>query len=118
MIGSEIKDLKDGSEFTLPSNARSLLLEIIGHANPSFRITLQTSHNGVIWHNTMSPLVGDAALSDKLLAFDDSSENFLQKIRILVEQDTSGNNDWSVIASSTAVAAGITEVNLYFGRSK
>ena len=118
MVASEIKDIKDGSEFTLPSNARSLLLEIIAHANPLFRITLQTSHDGVTWHDVGSPLVGDSAIPNKLLSFDDSSENFLQKIRILVEEDTSSSNDWSVIASSTAVAAGIAEIKLYFGRSK
>jgi hypothetical protein len=118
MVGSEIRDLKDGEELTLPSNARSLMLEIEGHASPVHRIKLQTSHNGVLWHDTMAPLVGDAALPSKLLSFDDSSENFLQRVRILVEEDTSANNDWSVIASTTAVDAGIAQIKIYFGRSK
>ena len=114
MIGSEIKDLKDGSEFTLPSNARSLMLEIEDHADTTYRIRLQTSHNGVLWHDTMAPLVGDAALPNKLISFDDNSENFLQKVRILVEEETQSNT-WT---ASTPTDAGIDEIKLYFGRSK
>lgn len=113
MVGSEIKDLKDGEELTLPSNARSLMLEIETHISPLHRIKLQTSHNGVLWHDTMAPLVGDAALPSKLLSFDDSSENFLQKVKIVVEEDQSGT--W---VASNAVDAGIAQIKLYFGRAK
>lgn len=115
MVGSEIKDLKDGEEFTLPSNARSIMLEIETHISPSHRIKLQTSHNGVLWHDTMAPLVGDATLPSKLLSFDDSSENFLQKVKIVVEEEDQQNSTW---VASTAVDAGIAEIKIYFGRAK
>jgi hypothetical protein len=114
MIATEIKDLTDGSEVTLPSNARSLVLEIQVHANPLATIKMQTSHDGVLWHNAMAALAGDAAVPNKILSFDDSSENLLQKVRILIELDDGNGN----ISSTTAVAAGIASIKLFFGRSK
>jgi hypothetical protein len=114
MIATEIKDLTDGSEVTLPSNARSLVLEVHVHANPLATVKMQTSHDGVLWHNAMAGLAGDAATPNKILSFDDSSENLLQKVRVLVELDDGNGN----ISSVNAVDAGIISIKLFFGRSK
>ena len=92
MVASEIKNLTDGSEFILPSNARSIMLEVdIGSASS---IQLQTSHDGVTWHD-----VGAAISADSLTSFDDASEHFLQKIRV-------------------TGYTGATAIKLFFGRSK
>ncbi len=92
MVASELRDLKDGAVITLPSNARSIMLEVdIGSASS---VQLQTSHDGVFWHD-----VGTAITADSLTSFDDGSENFLQKIRV-------------------TGYTGTTAVNLFFGRSK
>ena len=95
MVGSEIKDIKDGSSFTLPSNARTIMIEIA--LDGATNVQLQTSHEGSSWHN-----VGSAITSDGLTSFDDSSENFLQKVRVVV----------------TGTMGGSGKANLYFGRSK
>ena len=92
MVASELKDLTDGSEFTLPSNARSIMIEVVLGGASS--IQLQTSHDGTTWHD-----VGAAITADSLTSFDDDSENFLQKIRV-------------------TGAANATSVKLFFGRSK
>lgn len=92
MVASELKDLTDGSEFILPSNARSIMLEVdVGTATS---IQLQTSHDGTTWHD-----VGSAITGDSLTSFDDASENFLQKVRV-------------------TGATNATSVKLFFGRSK
>ena len=96
MVGSEIKDLKDGETFTLPSNARSIMIEIIDGGD-SGAVVVETSHNGGTWHQVGQPI--SYAAAPVLTSYDDGSENFLQKIRIL---------------GLTANAS----VNLYFGRSK
>ena len=95
MVGSEIKDLKDGETFTLPSNARSIMIEIV--LDGATNVQLQTSHDGNSWHN-----VGTAITADGLTSYDDGSENFLQKVKIAITGNM-GNNG---------------KANLYFGRSK
>lgn len=97
MIGSEIKNLVNGEEFTLPSNARSIMIEVIEDVNltPGF-VTLETSHNGETWHQVGQPI---DQTSTTLISFHDSSENFLQKIRV------------------NGILGG-AKVNLYFGRAK
>lgn len=96
MVGSEIKNLVNNEEFTLPSNARSIMLEVIDDNATSGFVTLETSHNGETWHQVGQPI---DFTTTTLTSFDDSSENFLQKVRI---NGILGN----------------VKVNLYFGRSK
>ena len=92
MVATEKLDLKDGHALVLPINARSILLEVdIGSGS---NLQLQTSHDNNVWHN-----VGAAVNADSLTSFDDSSENFLQYVRVI---------NYS----------GTTKVNLFFGRSK
>ena len=99
MVGSEIKNLAENEEFTLPSNARSIMIEIIANSGAG-GIQIMTSHNGDTWHNVSTPfLYGGPDPAEQLVSFDDSSENFLQKIKI-----TGITND--------------AKVNLFFGRSK
>ena len=95
MVGSEIKDLKDEETFTLPSNARSIMIEIA--LDGATDVQLQTSHDGNYWHN-----VGSAITADGLTSYDDTSENFLQKIKVVIT-GSMGNSG---------------KANLYFGRSK
>ena len=92
MIASELKDLTDGSEVILPSNARSIMIEVV--IGTATSIQLQTSHDGTTWHD-----VGAAITASSLTSFDDDSENFLQKVRV-------------------TGSANATSVTLFFGRSK
>ena len=98
MVGSEIKTLVNLEEFVLPSNARSIMIEIIDGGD-SGGVLVETSHSGATgtWHQVGQPISYTAA--PVLTSYDDGSENFLQKIRI---------------SGLTANAS----VNLYFGRSK
>lgn len=96
MVGSEIKNLVNNEEFTLPSNARSIMLEVIDDGVNPGALTLETSHNGSTWHQVGQPI---DFTTTTLTSFDDNSENFLQKVRV------SG-------------ILGQVKVNLYFGRSK
>ena len=96
MVGSEIKNLVNGEEFTLPSNARSIMIQIIDEGD-SGAVTVETSHDGNTWHQVGQPIAYTAA--PVLTSYDDGAENFLQKIRI---------------SGLTANAL----VNLFFGRSK
>ena len=99
MIATEIKSLEDNEAFTLPSNARSIMIEIIANGDPG-GIQIMTSHSGSTWHNLGEPILyGGTEPSEKLISFDDGSENFLQTIKIV---------------GKTANAV----VNLYFGRAK
>jgi hypothetical protein len=96
MVGSEIKNLVNNEEFTLPSNARSIMIQIIDGGD-SGGVSVETSHDGVTWHQVGQPIAYTAA--PVLTSYDDGSENFLQKIKI------------------TGLTANAS-VNLYFGRSK
>lgn len=99
MVATEIKSLANDEAFILPSNARSLVLEIIANGDAG-GIQLMTSHSGTTWHNISTPIpYGGTDPAEQLLSFDDNSENLLQKIKIV---------------GLTANA----EVNLYFGRAK
>lgn len=99
MIATEIKSLGENEEFILPSNARSVMIEIIANGDAG-GIQIMTSHSGATWHNVGDPIVyGGVDPSEQLISFDDSSENFLQKVKI---------------TGKTANAV----VNLYFGRAK
>lgn len=100
MIATEIKNLAENEEIILPSNARSLVLEIIAGTSGAGGIQLMTSHSGTTWHNVGTPFAyGGTDPAEQLVSFDDSSENFLQKIKI-------------------TGLTGDASVNLYFGRSK
>ena len=98
MVGSEIKNLVNNEEFTLPSNARSIMIEVVTDGSSSGGVNLETSHNGSTWHQVGQPILFDPTTTT-LTSFDDNSENFLQKIRV------SG-------------IIGTIKVNIYFGRSK
>lgn len=99
MVSSEIKNLAQNEEFTLPSNARGIVIEIIANTGAG-GIQIMTSHNGVTWHNVSLPILyGGPDPAEQLISFDDSSENFLQKIKVIG-------------------ITGDAEVNLYFGRAK
>ena len=95
MISSEIKDLKDGAVVNLASNARSLILEVALDGATSAQV--QISHDKTTWHN-----LGTAIASDGLVSYDDSSEHFLQYIKIVVTGTMGANG----------------KLNLYFGRKK
>ena len=95
MVASEIRNLKDGNIINLGSNARSIVLEIaLGGATS---VQVQISHDKVNWHN-----LGTTISSDGLVSYDDSSEHFLQYVKVVV--------------TGTMSASG--KLNLYFGRSK
>lgn len=98
MVGSEIKNLVNNEEFTLPSNARSIMLEVVADGASSGGVNLEMSHDGVTWHQVGQPILFDPTTSS-LTSFDDGSENFLQKLRV---NGIIGN----------------VKVNLYFGRAK
>jgi hypothetical protein len=98
MVGSEIKNLVNNEEFTLPSNARSIMIEVVHDGSNPGAITVETSHNGTTWHQVGQP-IAHTATEPVLTSYDDGSENFLQKVRV------SG-------------IIGTVKVNLYFGRSK
>ena len=98
MVGSEIKNLVNNEEFTLPSNARSIMLEVVADGASSGGVNLEMSHDGVTWHQVGQPILFDPTTSS-LTSFDDGSENFLQKLRVN-----------GII--------GTVKVNLYFGRAK
>jgi len=99
MIATEIKFLEDNESFTLPSNARSIMIEIIANGDAG-GIQIMTSHSGSTWHTVGDPIVyGGQEPSEKLISFDDGSENFLQTLKIMGKTSN-------------------CKVNLYFGRSK
>ena len=95
MISSEIKDLKDGAIVTLDSNARSLILEVA--LDGATGVQVEISHDKSTWHN-----LGTSITADGLISYDDSSEHFLQYIKITVTGTMGANG----------------KLNLYFGRSK
>lgn len=95
MVSSEIKDLKDGAIITLPSNARSIVLEVALDGATSVQV--QISHDKATWHN-----LGTVISSDGVVAYDDNNEHFLQYVKVVVD--------------GTLGASG--KLNLYYGRSK
>lgn len=95
MIASEIRDLKDGNSVNLASNARSIVLEIALDGATSAQV--QISHDKVNWHN-----LGAVISSDGVVSYDDSSEHFLQYVKVVVTGTMGGNG----------------KLNLYYGRSK
>tara|TARA_A100001037_G_C14546116_1_gene369531 strand:+ start:178 stop:477 length:300 start_codon:yes stop_codon:yes gene_type:complete len=99
MVSTEIKDLKNGAIVTLPSNARSMILEV-ALDGATAGVQVQISHDKVTWHN-----LGTAVTADGLLSYDDASEHFLQYIKVVVDE------------SNGAMGAN-GKLNLYLGRSK
>ena len=102
MIATESKNLEEGVAITLDSNARSIMIEVLAGTNGAGGIQLMTSHDGVQWHNVGQPITYDFATPGeeaKLIAYDDSSENFLQKVKV------------------TGLTSGAT-AKIFFGRSK
>lgn len=101
MIATESKNLEEGVAITLDSNARSIMIEVLA-GTAAGGIQVMTSHDGVQWHNVGEPITYDFATPGeeaKLLAYDDSSENFLQKVKVT-----------GLIGNATA--------KVFFGRSK
>ena len=99
MVASEIRDLKNGVIVNLGSNARSMVLEI--HLDGANSAQVQISHDKTTWHDLGTPITANG-----LLSYDDTSEHFLQYVKIVV--DESGGN---------AMGAN-GKLNLFFGRSK
>lgn len=95
MVASEIRNLKNGAIVNLGSNARSMILEVA--LDGASGIQVQISHDKVTWHN-----LGTAITADGLLSYDDTSEHFLQYVKIDVTGSMGANG----------------KLNLYFGRSK
>ena len=95
MVASEIRDLKNGVIVNLGSNARSMVLEVALDGANSAQV--QISHDKTTWHN-----LGTAITADGLLSYDDTSEHFLQYVKIDVTGTMGGNG----------------KLNLFFGRSK
>lgn len=98
MVASEIKNLKDGNIVNLGSNARSIVLEVALDGANSAQV--QISHDKVTWHN-----LGASISSDGLVSYDESSQHFLQYVRVVVDE------------SGGAMGAN-GKLNLYYGRSK
>ena len=95
MVSSEIKDLKNGAIVTLPSNARSMILEVA--LDGATDIQVQISHDKTTWHN-----LGTVITSNGVISYDDNTEHFLQYVKIVVTGNVGGNG----------------KLNLYYGRSK
>ena len=102
MIATESKNLEEGVAITLDSNTRSIMIEVLAGTTGAGGIQVMTSHDGVQWHNVGQPITYDFATAgeeSKLVAYDDSSENFLQKVKVI-----------GLVGNATA--------KLFFGRSK
>ena len=102
MIATESKNLEEGVSVTLDSNARSIMIEVLSGTTGAGGIQVMTSHDGVQWHNVGEPITYDFATPGeeaKLVAYDDSAENFLQKLKVI-----------GLVGDATA--------KLFFGRSK
>lgn len=101
MIATESKNLEEGVSVTLDSNARSIMIEVLA-GSAAGGIQVMTSHDGTQWHNVGEPITYDHATlgeETKLVAYDDSSENFLQKVKVV-----------GLVGNATA--------KIFFGRSK
>lgn len=86
MIATKSKNLEEGVSVTLDSNARSIMIEVLAGDNGAGGIQVMTSHDGVQWHNVGEPITYDFATTGeeaKLVAYDDSSENFLHNVMVV-----------------------------------
>jgi hypothetical protein len=102
MVATESKNLEENVAITLDSNTRSILIEILAGSDGQGALQLMTSHDGAQWHAIGLPITYDfnvAGEQAKLVSYDDSSESFLQKLKVV-----------GLTGNATA--------KIFFGRSK